>query len=156
MSDFPAEVVSQFDSGTMVEEFPASVVSGETLEPGDFAVYDAGNDWVERAGTNPTAIIGISEGFSDQARLLTPNLKVPIRTLSSRALLGLSCATTLVPATHLGVEYGITRSAAGHWQLDVSKTGADARCVVVRIDETTNTAFVRMLEEFLAADGVDS
>lgn len=155
MSNFPAEVASGFESSTAVEPYTPSAVGGETFIPGDFVVYDSVNAWVERAGANPTAIIGISEVDSEQGKLLDPDGKVPIRTLAPNALLRLSSETTLTSA-HVQQEYGITRNADGNWQLDTSKTAGNARCVVIRVDETTNSAYVRMLAEYLATDGIDS
>lgn len=156
MSEFPAGVASKIESGTDVFEFTPSQVSGETFVVGDLVVWDAANDWVERAGANPTAILGISEVSSEDARLITPNGKVPIRTLTEKAIVALSSATTLSEATHRLGEYGITRSSGGKWQLDPAKTGGDARVVVLDVDTGTNTAFCKFLSEFLSADGIDS
>ncbi len=156
MSLFPAYVASRIETGTDVQEFTPSQVGGETFIVGDFVVWDAANDWAERAGANPTAILGISEVDSERARVLTPNGRVPIRMLTEKAILALSCTTTLTVAAHLLNEYGITRAAGGQWQLDVSKTGGTARCVVVAIDIDTQTAYVKMLAEFLDGDGIDS
>lgn len=156
MSEFPAGVVSHIAEGTDVQEFTPSQVGGETFVPGDFVVWDNANDTADRAGANPTLILGISEVDSEKARLLTPNGKVPIRMLTEKAVLFLSSNTTLTEATHMLQEYGITRSAGGKWQLDTSKTGGTARCVVVGIDTVQNGAFVKMLAEFLDGDGIDS
>lgn len=153
-SDFPAYVARGYDA-TVVEEFTPSQVSGETFIPGDFVVWDGTNDWVERGGTNPTGIYGISEVDSEAARVLTENGKVPIRQLWPGCILALSSATTYDEATHRGTEYGITRNASGHWQLDVSKTTTNARVVVVDGDPDKNIWFCRPLAEYFD-NGIDS
>lgn len=152
-SSFPAGVAYNFDK-TLVEQYTPSQVSGEELEVGDFVVWDDANNWVERAGTNPTAIVGISEVDSEDARVLTPDGQVPVRTLSAEAVIRLASATTLTVADHLNQEYGITR-VNGYWLLDTAKTGANARVLVTRIDTDTNSAYCKVLAEYLV-DGIDS
>lgn len=155
MSLFPAYVAGRAERSDVLEYTP-SQVSGETLITGDLCVWDDSNNWVERAGTNPTAIIGISEGSSEAGRVLTPNGKIPIRVLNDRVIVALSSSTTLTEASHRQQEYGITRASGGQWQLDTSKTGGNARVLVVDVDETNQIAFCRFLAEFLAGDGIDS
>ena len=154
MSDFPARVAYGYDK-TCVEEFTPSQVTAEQFIPGDLVIWDTGNNWVERGGTDPALFYGISEVDSEAARVLTENGKVPIRQLTSGCVLAVSSATTYVEATHRGVEYGLTRSAAGNWQLNVAKVTTDARVLVVDGDVGTNTWFVRPLAEFFD-DGIDS
>lgn len=155
-TDFPAYVSYNEDVGSVVEEYTPSQVSGETMVVGDLAVWDGANDWVERAGADPTAIVGICEGDSEEGRQLTTNGKIPIRTLNSKCRLSMSSATTYVEATHRGNEYGITRSAAGHWRVDTAKTGGDARVLVIDGDPDTNIWTVVFLAEFLSTEGIDS
>lgn len=151
---FHAQVAYRHDLVT-VEEYTPSQVAGETLELGDFAVWDSGNSWMERAGADPTLILGLSEGRSEDWRLLTENGKVPIRRLSSDLTLQLSSATVPVEATHLNNEYGITRNATGQWEVDPAKTGGSARVKVIRLDVAHGIWFVQLLAEFID-DGVDS
>lgn len=155
-TDFNASIAQGHDRA-YVEEYTPSQVAGETLVTGDLAVWDAGNGWIERAGVDPAAgtILGLMEGTSENFRVLTENGKVPCHRLSAAMLIRMSSATTYVEATHRNVEYGVTRSAAGHWQVDVSKTGANARVVVVDGDPIKNHWFVNFLAEFIS-DGVDS
>lgn len=156
MSDFPAYVTYNEDQGSEVEEYTPGTAAGEQMVVGDLAVWDDSNNWVERCGTDPALILGISEVDSEQARLLTTNGKIPIRVLKSNAVLCFSSATTPVEATHLFQEYGITRNASGRWQVDVAKTGASARVVVRRLDISEGRWYCTVLAEFLQADGIDS
>lgn len=155
MGLFPAAVAAYTERSDVFEYTP-SQVAGETLLVGDLCVWDDGNNWVERAGANPTAIIGISEVSSEAARVLTPNGKIPIRQLNERVIVALSSTTTLTEAAHRQQEYGITRATGGQWQLDTSKTGGTARVLVIDVDETLQIAYCRFLSEFLATDGIDS
>ncbi len=152
-TDFPAYVTRGEDQHSEVEEFTPDVTL--TMLVGDLGVFDTGNDWIERCGADPALIAGISEVDSVQAALLTASGKIPHRVLYPGIKLVMSSATTYVEATHRGVEYGITRSAAGNWRVDVSKTGADARVVVVDGD-AENRWVVSPLAEFLQFDGIDS
>lgn len=152
-TDFPAYIASGHDH-TRVEEYTPSQVAGETFVPGDFVAWDAANDWVERAGADPTLIYGFSEVDSEKARVLTENGKVPIRKLSSMCLIAMASATTPVEATHLGVEYGVVRNASGHWLVDVSDT-TNVRIKVERLDVENGIWFCRPLAEFID-DGIDS
>jgi hypothetical protein len=146
-----------------VDEFTPSEVAGETFIPGDFVELDGANDWVERAAADPTTIVGISEVDSEGNRTLTSNGKIPIFVLDSRVTLAMSSATQYSEATHRGNTFGITRSAAGHWRVDVAKTGGDARVLVVEGDarllpngEQLNIWYVIVLAANLAFDGVAS
>lgn len=151
-SDFPAGVAANFDK-TQVFEYTPSQVAGEVFIPGDFVVWDDSNNWVERAGANPTLIYGISEVDSERGRVLTPNGKVPIRNIGPGTLVRLASATTLTEATHLNQIYGITRNSNGHWLLDTAKVTTDARFLVVRIDTDTNSAYCLPIAEFFQ-DGI--
>lgn len=162
-SEFPA-YVSQDVERSLVHGFAVSTVAGETLLPGDLCIWDGPNAWVERAGANPAAgtIVGISEVDSASARLLTPDNRIPIRVIDPQTIVIMSSTTDYVEATHRQVEYGVTRSGNGRWQVDTSKTGANARVVVVGGYPVnwgpgqSNLWLVKFLAEFLAQDGIDS
>lgn len=153
MSDFPAYVTRGEDQHSSVEEYTPDVTL--TMLVGDFGVWDTSNNWLERCGADPALIAGISEVDSVQAALLTTTGKIPHRLLRSGVVLCMSSETTYVEATHRGVEYGITRSSAGNWQVDVAKTGADARVTVIDGD-AEGRWYVSPLAEFLQYDGIDS
>jgi len=158
MSEFPAYIAYGHDHSRN-EEYTPGVAAGEQMLVGEFVVWDDSNNWIERAGADPTLIVGISEVLSEAARLLTPDGKIPIRRLLPGAVIALSCATLLDIATHLNQEYGITRSSGGKWQLDPAKTTTSARCKVIRIGNlgslSTQIAYVEFLQEFLD-DTIDS
>ena len=162
-SEFPAYVARNIEQ-SHVEDYAASAVSGEVLLVGDLCIWDSGNGWVERSGADPSAgtIIGLAEVSSVAARLITPDNKIPIRTLDGNTVVAMSSTTDYVEATHRFVEYGVTRSSAGRWQVDVGKTTTSARVVVIGgIPQgfgpgQNNVWFVKFLAEFLANDGIDS
>lgn len=152
-SDFAVRVASGFEF-TRAAEYTPSQVAGETFIPGDFVAWDSSNDWVERAGADPTLVYGLSEVNSEAARVLTENGKVPIRKLFPGVLLAMCSATTYSEATHRGVEYGIVRLSSGHWAVDTTDTSA-VRVIVEDGDSVNNIWYVRPLAEFFD-DGIDS
>jgi hypothetical protein len=106
---------------------------------------------------NPASILGFSEVRSEDAKLLTPNGKVPVRQITPEHVLQMCSQTTPVEATHLGQEYGITKNGTtGYWEVDVAKTGADARVYVTRLNVAEGIWFVKVLAEFIGTDGIDS
>lgn len=154
-SDFPAFVAKNIGDGTEVFEYLVSSTAGETLIVGDLAYYDTTSDTLKRCGADPALIAGISEVDSTVASTITPNSKIPIRLLSSRAVVGMSSSTTFVDASHTGEVYGIARSAAGHWQVDTSDA-VNTRIIVLGGDTTTNTFYVKFIAANLQFDAVAS
>lgn len=162
-SEFPAYVTRKIDD-SQVEQYLVSTTGGETLTVGEIVIWDDSNNYVKRSGADPGAgtILGISEVDSVAARLLTPDNRIPIRTLTSDSIVAMSSATDYVEGTHRQQEYGITRSSGGKWQVDTAKTTTSARVVVVDGTSATygpgqnNVWFVKFLAEFLANDGIDS
>lgn len=155
MSDFPAYVTRGEDQHSRVEEFTPGTAAGEQMIVGDLGTWDNSNNWLERCGADPSAIAGISEVDSEQARVLVSTGKIPHRLLEAGVVLCMSSSTTYAEATHKGNEYGITRSSAGNWRVDTAKTGADARVLVLDGD-TEGRWYVTPLAEFLQFDGIDS
>lgn len=141
-SNFPAYVAWGAEH-TVVEEY----TPGTAFLVGDFVYYDTSGNTMTLCGANPALIAGISEVSSAAAILLTPTAKAPVRLITSfNCVIAFSSATT--PAdTHLGDTYGITRTASApyQWQLDIAKTGADARALVVKVDIGSGTFFCHML-----------
>lgn len=150
---FAARVAYGHDK-SIVEEYTPSQVAGETFIYGDFVTLSGVN--AIRCGADPATILGLSEVVSENARLLTPNGKVPVRTLTSECVLALSSATTPVEATHLNQSYGITRAAGGQWQLDVAKTGLSARVTVVRVDVGQGIFYCKVIAQYLLNDTIVS
>lgn len=125
---FPVTIAYDHDADTIVEEYTPSQVTAETFGYGDFVFLAA--DVVKLCGADPATILGLSEVVSERARLITPNGKIPIRTLGPNATLQMCSDTVPVDATHLNQSYGITRDpTSGIWKLDTAKTGASARVV---------------------------
>lgn len=143
---FPAQVAYNIDQ-SVNEEYVPSQTGGETFGYGDFVKLVA--NVVKLCTADPPSILGISEVVSQNARLITPNGKVPIRTLSNQTILMMSSLTVPVEATHLNVQYGITRDANGNWQVDVAKTGASARVEVVRLNIAEGLWFVKVIPAYL-------
>ena len=153
-TDFPAHVTRGEDQHSRVEEFTPDVTV--TMLVGDFGVWDDSNNWLERCGADPALIAGISEVDSVQAALLTASGKIPHRLLEAGVVLCMSSATDYVEATHRSVQYGITRSTAGNWRVDVSKTGASERVLVLDGDPATNKWYVTPIAANLQFDGIAS
>lgn len=139
---FPARVARGFEA-THVEEFVPATGANEPFIVGDFVFVSTGEAGeVERCAADPVLIAGISEVVSEDAKLLTPNGRVPVRILSGAGcVLALSSTTNLVHATHVGNSYGITRAAGGQWQLDISKITISSRVKVIAVDSVANIAF---------------
>ena len=144
---FPAQVAYDIDIGSLNEEYTPSQTGGETFGYGDFVKLVA--NVVKLCTADPPSILGISEVVSQNARLITPNGKVPIRTLSNATVLAMSSLTVPVEATHLNVAYGITRDANGNWQVDVAKTAGSARVLVTRLDIPNGIWYVKVIPAFL-------
>jgi len=143
---FPAAVAYNIDQSTN-EEYTPSQTGGETFGYGDFVKLVA--NIAKLCTADPPTILGISEVVSQNARLITPNGKVPVRVLSNQTVLLMSSLTIPVEATHLNVQYGITRDANGNWQVDTSKTGASARVEVIRLDIPKGYWYVKVIPAYL-------
>ena len=151
---FPAQIAYDHNKGSYVEEYTPSQSAGETFGYGDFVTLAAAT--AKRCGADPATILGISEIVSESNRLFTPNGKVPVRVLGPEAVLLMSSTTVPVDATHMNNSYGITRSAAGIWQVDVAKTGGDARVTVVRLEIALGYWYVKVIASVLLNDGIAS
>lgn len=151
-SSFPMQTAYGHDKSTVEEYTPGT--GSDAFVVGDFVILDGVT--VKVAGADPTAILGFSEVRSEDAKLLTPNGKVPVRQLTSEHVLQMSSDTTPVEATHLGQEYGITKdSTTGYWQVDTSKTTTSARVYVNRLNVAEGIWFVKVLATYIATDGID-
>jgi len=152
-SSFPAQTAYGHDQSRVEEYTPGSGANAFVV--GDILILSGVEARV--AGVNPAAILGLSEVNSDDAKLLTENGKVPVRQLTTEHVVQMCSATTPVEATHLGQEYGITKNGTtGFWEVDVAKTGANARVYVDRLNIPEGRWFVKFLAEFLATDGIDT
>lgn len=159
-SSFPAYATRWIDESP-VEEYTPSQVSGETLELGDLCVWDDSNNWVERAGTDPTAIVGIAEVRSEAARVLTANGKIPIRVIHPQTIFAMASATDYVEATHRNQMYGVVRDANGNWLVDVSETTNKRVLVIDGIPASfgpgqSNIWFVKFIGDYLVLDAITS
>lgn len=143
-SAFPA-YLAKYAELTDVQEYTPSVVASEDVVVGDLFYYDTSTNTTKRCGADPALIAGVSEIASTQARLLTPNNKVPLRIITGFQAVFAFSSTTTPAASHIGDTYGVTRSAAAQWQLDTAKTGADARLLVVEVDIANGIFFCHFL-----------
>lgn len=154
-SDFAAHVTENIEIATDVQEYTPSATAGETAAAaGELMYFDTADQLLKRCGADPALIAGIAEVVSESAKVLTPNGKIPFRTLRSGAGVRMCSATTLSEA-NVGVAYGIARLASGHWGVDTTDTSA-TRVVVYRVDTVTNSAFVHFLAGNLQFDAVVS
>lgn len=160
-SDFPARVAFAPERPLVVPFAHSTVANENSVKAGELVVWDDTNNWVERAGADPTTILGISLGDSNANRLITPDNKVPIQLLTSDVVVAMSSPVDYVEGTHRMQEYGIARSAAGNWRVDTTDT--TNVCVVVIDGDvgsatggTQNTFFVKFLATDIASEGVAS
>ena len=116
------------------------------MKPGEVVVWDDSNNWVERGGTDPTPILGLSEVDSEQARVLTANGKIPIRVIKgSKAVICMCSDTTPVVATHVSTKYGIVRDGTtGFWKVDTSDT-SNTRIIVLDVELSPERWYVQFL-----------
>jgi hypothetical protein len=155
-TDFPAYVAKNYESDTQVFEYTPSQTAGETMaKAGELVYYDTADAKVKRCGADPALILGIAEVVSEDARVLTPNGKIPIRVLMPGAVLGLCSATTPVEVTHRGNDYGIVRLASGNWAIDISET-TNKRVHVIDVDVTRGIFFCKPMAANLQSDAVAS
>ena len=151
-SSFPAYVVFGHEH-TRNEDYMPSVTAGETLIPGDLWTWDDTNNKAIRCGADPATIMGISE--VDSSKSYTPGGRVPLRLLSPLVTVAMSSTTTPVEATHVGQVYGISRNAAGFWQVDTSDT-TNTRVVIVRVDTNPEVWYAQFLATNLGWDAIAS
>lgn len=150
---FEVQTAYGHDQSRVEEYTPGS--GANAFVKGDFVILSGVEARV--AGADPAAILGLSEVRSEDAKLLTPNGKVPVRHLTSEHVLQMMSDTVPVEATHLGQEYGITKDGTtGFWKVDTAKTGASARVYVSRLNVAEGIWFVKVLAEFIATDGIDT
>jgi hypothetical protein len=154
MSSFPATITEDIEASS-VQEYAVSVTSGETAAAsGELMYFDTSTQTLKRCGADPSLIAGIAEGASATWRLLTPNNKIPLRTLSPRCGVRMCSSTTLSEA-NVGVAYGIVRDANGFWAVDTTDT-SNTRVFVYRVDTGANAAFVRFVAANLQFDAIAS
>jgi hypothetical protein len=113
------------------------VAAAQTFIAGALVVFTyAGAGTLTECGANPAAITGMalapaSVGLAP-AGSIYGGTNIPVLILQPDMILKISSTTTPAIATHLGIAYGITKGT-NYWQLDISKTGANARFTVVGI-----------------------
>lgn len=139
MSSFPA-FIARGHENTQIEEYVPGQATNEPFIPGDFVFVDTSDlGEAKRCGTNPTLIAGFAETKSEAHRVVTEDGRVPLRIIvGGGVVFGFASATQFVASTHVGNSYGITRSAAGFWLLDVAKTTTSSRVKVVGGDVRNN------------------
>ena len=127
-----------------------------TYERGAVLVNSGG--YVAEGGANPTNIIGVAmeDGennatagtkFTDVA-LALPHVMFEF-SLDSAASLG-----RLTVAADRFSKFGITKHADGEWYIDIDKTGATARVIVMDFVDAVGTASGRVLAIFLATETI--
>lgn len=153
-SNFPPCVAYNFD-GTTVDDY---VPSTDAIIPGSFVFFEVSSGTIKLCGADPALIAGIAEGGLNTGGspsgvlAIIASGKMPVRKLSGRAVVALSCGTKTLVETDVTVAYGIVNNS-GIWSLDTTDT-TNTRVVVERIDTVTNTAYVRFLSANLQFDGV--
>lgn len=150
----------------MASEFPAFITYGENYHSrnehfvppadankliyGDLVVAAEAAETVTRAASPAINVIGISEVDSSEARKLTAHGMVPIRTISTGAVICFASATTPTIADHLNSEVGIVRDGTtGNFKVDPAGTGWR----VVRLDVPEGRWYCTPIGAALAPSG---
>lgn len=128
----------------------------QTFKNGALLVAAAG--FIQEAGANPTAVVGVSaepgknltvagvaQGVLDGQSRFIPVLPHSVfeMNLDKASALGY-----LSLQTDLGALYGVTKDANGIWYIDVDKTAGNARVVVVGFRDPVGTASARVYALF--------
>lgn len=123
------------------------------------SIQVASGGYLAEGGANPTNIIGVSnEDGHNNATAGAKSLNY------TPALPHVLFEMTLAKASNLGnyvslvgdrwTKYGITKDANGQWYVDVDKTGATARVVVVDFVDAVGATEARVLVTFLAVQTI--
>lgn len=131
--------------------------TGATFKAYALVVKDVGggatDQQITECGADPALIYGVVMGAAVDANSPYPTGKLPVCKLKTQMTVGLASAGTLV-AGNATKDYGITKSAAGNWRVDIAKTGASARFHITRVDVDRQIAFGHFLAANLQADAI--
>lgn len=130
--------------------------ANQTFKLGAVLVNSAG--YLAEGGANPTNLIGIAAEAGDNNAtagakdcLYYPVLPHLLFEMSLDKASSLGYASL---AADRWTKYGITKHADGEWYVDVDKTGANARVIVVDFVDAVGTASTRVLVCFLAVQTI--
>lgn len=119
------------NKGRILREFPlasgATYVDGAVLLVSSQELNEAGTDPAVIAGFAPeNAVYGSGDDFNPGRRLVC--------IAGAKSTFWIEGSTAPVEATHVGNSYGLTKDAGGQWYLDIAKTAASARAIVLAVD----------------------
>ena len=119
--------------------------------PGDLVFYDTATQTMKKCGANPALIAAISELTSQQAKLITPNGKVPYKVLTANTVCKMPCS--VAPSElNVGLVYGVV-NVSGIWQVNFADV-VNTRLIVLRVVIGEDSAYVRFLPANLQFDAV--
>ncbi len=122
----------------------------QTYKQGAVLVLAAG--YIQEAGANPVAIVGIAKGAGgNTAANGTNNMSVAVAQPGQIFEMSLDDGTATYASVQadLGKQYGITKDANGVWFIDQTKTGANSRVTIVDFKDAVGTVTARVYAKFM-------
>lgn len=125
-------------------------VNSSTFSRGAVLI-DSGSGTLQEAGSDPTDIVGIAILAGQNGTTKTTKFNPAIRGVVFEAQIDQEAGDLALLQTHLWGKYGIAKdSSSGFWYIDVDKTGADARVVVVGFKDDVGDTKARVYFVFLS------
>lgn len=133
-----------------------TVLGTATFKPYALVVKDvsggADDQKIDECGADPALILGVAMAAAVDANSPYPTGQVPVCRLNTTMLVGMAVAGTLAAANQ-DKAYGVVKSAAGNWKVDLSETAA-AVFYIKRVDVTRQIAFGHFLASVLQSDAI--
>jgi len=149
-SEFPAFITYGEGQHSRNEHFLPPADGATELHYGHLVIAAEGAETVARAASPAINVIGLSEVDSSKAKLLTPHGMIPIRLISTGAVIVFSSDTDPVIADHLNSEVGIVYDAdTDNYKVDPAGTGWR----VVRLDVPEGRWYCTPIAAALAPSG---
>lgn len=104
----------------VIRQFP--VASGQTFVAHDLVFFDTATNGITVCGADPALILGIALCSAANASIY-PNNRIPVAILTPDTAVVMEASSTLSD-TNLFRDYGIVKSAAGNWKIDLTDTVA--------------------------------
>lgn len=114
-------------------------------------LIDSGSGTLQEAGANPADIVGVAILAGQNGTSKTTKFNPAIRGVVFEGQIDQDAGDLALLQTHLWGKYGITKEAtSGYWYVDVDKTGANARVVVVGFKSAVGDTKARVYFVFLS------
>ena len=142
---FPAYIAYGHDESLVFDKTP----NGSSAHVvGDLVYWNSTG--MDKCGSDPSLIAAVSEVVSQDAKLLTPDGKIPYRFLTPNTVVAMCGTSDPTDQSNVGVVYGVA-NASSVWQVDLTDT-SNTRVLVVAVDTVNKIFFVRFLPANLQFD----